>query len=85
MFSILKNQVKVADIVNESLVSFFIIITEVAKNNSETVVTQDRIITWHAETSPLSTTALEEILLDLHYHLASSMANPKIDSMAIYF
>ena len=65
--------------------NFFIIITEVAKKNSEVVVTQDIIITWHAETSPLSTTVLEVILLDLHYHITSSMANPKIDSMAIYF
>ena len=65
--------------------SFFLIITEVAKKNSEVVVTQDIIITWHAEKSPLSTTVLEKLLLDLHYHIASSMANPKIDSMAIYF
>ena len=44
MFSVLKNQVNVTDIVNKSPVSFFII-TIVAKKNSGAVVAQDRIIT----------------------------------------
>ena len=44
MFSVLKNQVNVTDIVNKSSVSFFII-TTVAKKNSRVVVVQDRIIT----------------------------------------
>ena len=38
MFSILSNQVNVTDIVNKSSVSFFVIITTVAKKNSGVVI-----------------------------------------------
>ena len=50
MFSILWNQVNVTDIVNKSSVSFFVIITTVAKKNSGVVVVQESF-TWHAKTS----------------------------------
>ena len=54
MFSILKNQVNITDIVNKSSASF---ITKVAKKNSVTakvVVVQDRIITWHAKKAQIN-------------------------------
>ena len=47
MFPIPWNQIKVTDIVNESSVSFFVIITTVAKENSGVVVVQESF-TWHA-------------------------------------
>ena len=50
MFSILWNQVNVIDRVNKSSVSFFVIITTVAKKNSGVVVVQESF-TWHAKTS----------------------------------
>ena len=43
MFSIWSNQVNVTYIINKSSVSFFIIISKVAKKNSGVVTVQDRI------------------------------------------
>ena len=54
MFSILKNQVNITDIVNKSSASF---ITKVAKKNlvtAKVVVVQDRIITWHAKKAQIN-------------------------------
>ena len=50
MFSILWNKVNVTDIVNKSSVSFFVIITTVAKENSGIVIVQESF-TWHAKTN----------------------------------
>ena len=60
----------VTGIVNKSSVSFFVIITTVAKKNSMVVVVQDRIIYMTCKNKHRSTTGLEEILLNLHYHIA---------------
>ena len=69
MFSISWNQVNVTDIVNKSSVSFFVIITTVAKKNSGVVVVQDRIIYMTCKNKHRSATVLEEILLDFHHHI----------------
>ena len=50
MFSILWNQVNVTDIVNKSSISFFVIVTTVAKKNSGVVIVPESF-TWHAKTS----------------------------------
>ena len=55
--------------VNKSAVNFFFLTTKVAKKNSEVVAVQDRIITWHTKNKHRSITVLEEISLDLHYHI----------------
>ena len=51
--------------------TFHIVFSVRIKKNSGVVVVQDRIITWHAK---ISTDGLqyifEEILLDLHHHIA---------------
>ena len=49
----------------------FLIITKVTKKNSGVVVVQDTIIIYMAcKNKHRSTTVLEEILLDLHHHIA---------------
>ena len=58
----------VTDIVK---VSFFFIITTVAKKNSGVFVFQDRIIYMTCKNKRRSTTIVEEILLDFHHHVAT--------------
>ena len=67
MYPILWNQVNVTDIANKSSGSFFVIITTVARENSGVV---SRIIYMTCKSKHRSTTALEEILLELRHHIA---------------
>ena len=68
MFSILWNQVNVTDIFNKSGVSFFVVITTVAKKNSGVVVVQKSFIYVTCKNKHRLATVVEEILLDLHHH-----------------
>ena len=69
MFSVLKNQVNVTDIVNKSSVTFFYYYySSKEKFKSSCCSRQNHYMT--CKNKHRSTTVLEKILLDLHHHIA---------------
>ena len=67
MFSVLQNQVNVTDIVNKSSVSFFYY-CYISKEKFRSSSRQNHYM--KCKNNHRSTTVLEEILLDLHHHIA---------------
>ena len=57
-----------SDIINKSSVSFFIIITKVAKEEFRGSCCSRQNYMTH-KNKPRSTTVLEEILLEIHHHI----------------
>ena len=78
MFSTLYNQVNVSDIINKSSVIFFYYIVRYNKEELKISCCSREESLHDMQKRQRSTTLLEEILLELHYHLAR-FPHKKID------